>query len=101
MHERERRLPGNENQRALLLEHDVGGALDQRAARPVRDRRHGTHRAGADHHSGAPGGARGGRPPPGPVRQNPPPRPLPPPPRFPPPGAPDSPPPPRGPPPLA
>src|SRR3989449_7988497 len=35
MYERERRLPGNENQRAPLLERDVVGALDQRAARAV------------------------------------------------------------------
>src|SRR2546428_13558732 len=34
MYERERRLPRNENQRAPLLERDVGGALEQRAARP-------------------------------------------------------------------
>src|SRR5213080_4542091 len=51
MHQRERRLARDQDQGATLLERHVGRALDQAAARAVRDRRHGPHRAGADHHS--------------------------------------------------
>jgi hypothetical protein len=48
------RLAWHEHQWPPLLQRDVGGALDERARRPGRDRGQCAHRARADHHSGRP-----------------------------------------------
>ena len=50
MHRGERRFARHEHQRAALLQHHVGGALDQVVGEPVRDRAERAHRARADRH---------------------------------------------------
>src|SRR5690606_8004327 len=47
----QRRLPGQQHQRAALVEDDVGGAGDEVVGQPVRDGGDGTHAARRDDHA--------------------------------------------------
>ena len=47
---RQRRLARHQHERTPLLEHDVGGALDQVVGEPVRDRAERAHAAGTHGH---------------------------------------------------
>ena len=57
----ERRLPHDQHQASLLLQHDVGGAVDQVVALAMGDRGEGLHAAGRDDHAQGEEGAAGER----------------------------------------